>query len=446
MENVSAAYDSKKPKPEDGADEKTEKLLATDWEVQLLKSQLMDAEHQIRKLAGREASEMEESSHSSLLCLRRINFECKAGELCAIVGGVGCGKSSFINAILGEVRELAGTTSVNGKLAYFSQTPFIMNATVRDNILFSHVGEEVDEALYQRALDSCALRHDLELLSDGDETEIGEKGVTLSGGQKARVALARAVYHCADITLIDDALSAVDAHVAEHLFEKAIVGELMKPAIPGGKPRSVILVTNAIQYLKHPKVSKIVVLQEGAVAEAGTYKQLSRGKTVFARFLSAIAQSDVASRSGSGVTASPKKGEGERAVIESPEKASKQVARKLMTTESRQTGHVGMQVYLSWCRAAGGVWVPFAIFVVFAVGECLNVLSNWFLTYWSQHGTETNQTTFLAMYAGINLLTAVFGFIRMVMIALLGLQASRRVSRPSHVRVAIFYTYSRCTS
>jgi len=184
MENVSAAYDSKKPKPGDkNADSTTKRLVDLNWELTLLRSQLSDAEKHIRELTGRQSSiAEEEDATSNLLCLKRIDFECKAGEFVAVIGGVGCGKTSFVNAILGEVRELSGTTSVNGKLAYFPQTPFIMNATLRDNILFGHVDEPVDERLYQRALECCALKHDLELLADGDMTEIGEKGVTLSGG------------------------------------------------------------------------------------------------------------------------------------------------------------------------------------------------------------------------------------------------------------------------
>ena len=205
--------------------EQEQKLLDKEWQVSLLKAQLQDAEHQIQELLGRisvvksttttttggnnddemaidrvveEEEEqvmddeeamttmttMNNNNHHmmmdalSLLCLRRVNFRLYPGELVAVVGGVGCGKSSFLNAILGEVKVLSGTTLVTGSLAYFAQTPFIMNATVRDNILFGHVDDDViDEDLYQRALTSCALIHDIqELFPYGDKTEIGEKG------------------------------------------------------------------------------------------------------------------------------------------------------------------------------------------------------------------------------------------------------------------------------
>lgn len=433
MEGVSAAYDSKKPKNEKVGEEK--ELAEKEWELALLKSQLNEAERRIRQLSGRQKSDVEETSMSSLLCLKRIDFECKPGELIAIVGGVGCGKSSFINALLGEVRQLSGTTAVKGKLAYFSQSPFIMNASIRDNIIFGHIGEAVDEALYQRALDCCALRHDLEMMPDGDSTEIGERGVTLSGGQKARVALARAVYHGADITLIDDALSAVDAHVAEHLFEEAIVGELMKRK--SGTDRSVILVTNAIQYLKHNSVSKIVVIQDGRIVEEGTYRSLSSDKaSVFSRFLAVISETSV---SGHGspkpqsfldVITSPLKPKQKPAsspVVKEGTKVEEKVAKKLMVEETRQTGHVSLGVYVSWSRAAGGLWVPLAILLSFAVGESLNVLSNWWLTFWSSHGSAESQASFLATYALINLLVAIVGLGRMLLVSIFGLKASRKV-------------------
>jgi len=190
LHGVSAAYESSKPKPDPsilGAKEIVDK----EWEIELVRAQLEEAERKIGDLAGRPVSSGagdEAGPYRSLLCLKRVDFECNAGEVVAVVGGVGSGKTSFVNAILGEVRRLAGTASVNGTVAYFSQVPFIMNASLRDNVLFGHVDDSsIDEERYQRALDCCALRHDLELLPDGDSTEIGEKGVRTT------------IYYCSEI-------------------------------------------------------------------------------------------------------------------------------------------------------------------------------------------------------------------------------------------------------
>jgi ABC-type multidrug transport system fused ATPase/permease subunit len=202
MTNVSAAYESLKNRIGDRIQDPNKanplelELAEKNWELSLLKSQLEEAEKKINELiasqkkknklvpgtctdAENEDPESVGKQSTSVLCLKRVNFECRPGTLVAVIGGVGCGKSSMINAILGEVRELAGKTEVSGKLAFFSQTPFILNATVKDNILFSHVNEPVNEAKYRRSLETCALTHDLELLPAGDLTEIGEKGITL---------------------------------------------------------------------------------------------------------------------------------------------------------------------------------------------------------------------------------------------------------------------------
>ena len=180
MVNASFVYDSRKPKPVDGVtvDPLTKELLDKQWEIQLLKSQLCDIEHKLRSLEHQRTikqPENDESDASDLLCLKRVNFSCRRGELVAVVGGVGCGKSSFVNAVLGEVRQLCGETAVRGKLSYFSQSAFILNDTIRNNILFGHTNEAVDEELYQKCLSSCALTHDLKMLPAGDQTEIGEK-------------------------------------------------------------------------------------------------------------------------------------------------------------------------------------------------------------------------------------------------------------------------------
>ncbi|CAI5512620.1 unnamed protein product [Closterium sp. Naga37s-1] len=181
---------------------------------------------------------------------------------------VGAGKSSLLAGLLGEITRVAGSVSVAGHVAYTSQDPWILNATVRDNILMGAAGEAaaaaVDEGRYQRAIDVCALRHDLAMLAGGDMAEIGERGINLSGGQKHRVALARAVYARADVVLLDDPLSAVDTHVGRHLFTECICGEL------AGTTR--VLVTHQLQYASHADV--ILVIRAGRVAAMGTFDEL----------------------------------------------------------------------------------------------------------------------------------------------------------------------------
>lgn len=206
--------------------------------------------------------------------IRDVTLDIKPGSLVAVVGAVGSGKSSLISAMLGEMENIKGHINIQGSLAYVPQQAWIQNATLKDNILF---GSELDEARYQKVIKACALLPDLELLPAGDQTEIGEKGINLSGGQKQRVSLARAVYNDADIYILDDPLSAVDAHVGKHLFEHVLgpKGLLQK--------KTRILVTHSISFL--PQVDNIVVLVAGAVSEHGSYSTLLANRGAFAQFL-----------------------------------------------------------------------------------------------------------------------------------------------------------------
>ncbi|XP_027764504.1 canalicular multispecific organic anion transporter 1 [Empidonax traillii] len=206
--------------------------------------------------------------------IRDVTLDVAPGSLVAVVGAVGSGKSSLVSAMLGEMENIKGHINIQGSLAYVPQQAWIQNATLKDNILF---GSELDEARYQQVLKACALLPDLKLLPAGDQTEIGEKGINLSGGQKQRVSLARAVYSNADIYVLDDPLSAVDAHVGKYLFEHVLgpKGLLQK--------KTRILVTHSISFL--PQVDNIVVLAAGAVTEQGSYSNLLANKGAFAQFL-----------------------------------------------------------------------------------------------------------------------------------------------------------------
>ncbi|XP_014219235.1 multidrug resistance-associated protein 1 isoform X2 [Copidosoma floridanum] len=215
-----------------------------------------------------------DSEHIEKPMLRNINLQIKQGQLVAIVGSVGSGKSSLISAMLGEMEKLSGKVNTKGKIAYVSQQAWIQNATLQDNILF---GSPFNKALYHRVVEACALTPDFKMLPAGDQTEIGEKGINLSGGQKQRVSLARAVYNNADIYFLDDPLSAVDSHVGKHIFENLIGSRGLI------KKKTRILVTHGITYL--PEVDHIIVLKDGEISESGTYKELLDKRGSFADFL-----------------------------------------------------------------------------------------------------------------------------------------------------------------
>ena len=193
--------------------------------------------------------------------LSNITFDVYNGKLLAITGAVGSGKSSLLTAILGELPLYRGSVSYHGKIAYVPQIPWVFSGTIRENILF---GLPFNEERFQQVVQICELTKDLTNFTNGDLTEIGQRGVTLSGGQKARVGLARAVYSEADIYLLDDPLSAVDTKVGRRLFESCILGHL------SGRIR--LLVTHQLQYLKD--VDRAVVMENGSIIHHGKYTEI----------------------------------------------------------------------------------------------------------------------------------------------------------------------------
>lgn len=208
--------------------------------------------------------------------LKNIDLKIKRGEMVAIVGQVGSGKSSLLSSLIGELEKAGLNTMINvlGNVSYVPQQAWMQNASLQYNITF---GRQFNERLYEKVIDACALRSDFEILPSRDMTEIGEKGINLSGGQKQRVSMARAVYRNGDIYLLDDPLSAVDAHVGQHIYEN-VIG-------PKGllKNKTRVLVTHGVKYL--PEMDNIIVLKDGMISESGTYRELlDRGKE-FADFL-----------------------------------------------------------------------------------------------------------------------------------------------------------------
>lgn len=195
--------------------------------------------------------------------LSSFNLKITPGQLYAIVGSVGSGKTSLLHAILGELEIDSGLIEIHGSLSYANQESFIFEGSVKSNILFT---EEFDKQRYDQVVSACGLTKDFEIFEHRDDTLVGEKGVSLSGGQKARINLARAVYKKADIYLLDDPLSAVDSHVGKNIFKECILKLL--------KNKTVLLVTHQIQHLN--KLENILVIANGHIKAQGSYKELEK--------------------------------------------------------------------------------------------------------------------------------------------------------------------------
>jgi ATP-binding cassette, subfamily C (CFTR/MRP), member 1 len=424
-------FDDTSPEVEDD-DDTDQKIADTEWKATLLQEQINDAEGRLAVAKGRDLN-----IQSSLnFALARINLSVKEGELIAVIGGVGSGKSSLLKALMGNLSQFSGELEINGKISYAAQATFIMNASIKENILFGN--SIYNHELYHRALDVCCLEHDLKLLTSGDETEIGEKGINLSGGQKARIGMARALYHNADIFLLDDPLAAVDAHVGKTLFEECIVGSMLKPS-GNSSQRTVVLVTNALQYLSHPFVDRIIVLHEGNLVEAGTFKELNqKEESHFKRHLNAFNETKSGhshqGRSSEAFDIDTVEKKEEIAIhLTNSERDTQSISNftPLMTDEyqERETGSVSLSVYLMWAEAAGGRWTIGVIAFIFSLGEASKLLSNWWLTYWSANadGDMQSQMYYLVIYALINVTAISCSIAESVSILLIALRASRKL-------------------
>jgi ATP-binding cassette subfamily C (CFTR/MRP) protein 4 len=205
--------------------------------------------------------------------LSNISFTCDSGHLVAVVGATGSGKSSLLMALMREMETIRGGINVLGSLFYVAQEPWIFTSTLKQNILF---GKDYDEEKFERVIKACSLDKDIMVMAEGCETIIGEKGINLSGGQRARVSLARALYYDAQVYLIDDPLSAVDTNVAKQIFENCINGYL--------KSKIKILVTHHVQHLEH--ADQILILNDGEIVESGKYDELLKKGINLSSYLS----------------------------------------------------------------------------------------------------------------------------------------------------------------
>ncbi|XP_060917590.1 multidrug resistance-associated protein 1-like isoform X1 [Labrus mixtus] len=372
-------------------------------------------------------------------CLQRINVNIKTGSLVAVVGNVGSGKSSLLSAMLGEMEKSSGFVSIKGSVAYVPQQAWIQNASLKDNILF---GGDRKESWYHRVLEACALLPDLDILPAGDSTEIGEKGLNLSGGQRQRVSLARAVYRKSDVYLLDDPLSAVDAHVGQHIFDR-VIG-------PRGilKEKTRVLVTHGLSYLS--KVDLVLVMDQGQISEMGSYKELMDRKGAFAKFIHTFsvtqhressAPKDKSSRkSMSRLSMTDFSTDLSQEQLISCDMGSVQMmeavdldvedAGKLTEVDKAHTGRVKLQVYKEYFRTVGLTFIMTIVFLC-AFQQTASLAYSYWLSLWADeqpfNGTQSDHVLKLSVFAALGFTQGMAMFGTTLAIAMGGIVASRHL-------------------
>ncbi|XP_074516862.1 ATP-binding cassette sub-family C member 12-like isoform X2 [Sebastes fasciatus] len=351
---------------------------------------------------GHKVEEMSQNGKTETLAtLRNISFTLPKGNLLGVCGNVGSGKTSLISSILEQMHLLQGSLTADGTFAYVSQQAWIFHGTVQENIL---MGEPLDQSKYEKVIDVCSLGADLKILPYGDQTEIGERGLNLSGGQKQRISLARAVYSNKDIFLLDDPLSAVDAHVGKHIFEECIKKEL--------QGKSVILITHQLQYLEF--CDDILVLDDGEVREAGNHQALMEANGRYAQLITdyqmeksetqneeeevspqdAAQLKDVELSDGtdSGIV-NPAFDMSDEYDDETTADQKSVVGDQLVSQESITEHPVSWRIYQQYCKAAGGYIVTFLTLlnIVLMIGS--TAFSGWWLSFWIQNGDGSSNNT-----------------------------------------------------
>lgn len=305
--------------------------------------------------------------------LRRCNMKIKKESLAAVVGSVGAGKSALLNILLGEISVIEGRIYVNGNISYAAQEPWLFEGTIRENIVFV---EPFDLERYQKVLKVCCLEQDIQMLPNGDMTKVGERGVSLSGGQKARVSLARAVYRKADIYLLDDPLSAVDTHVGKHIFERCIQDFL--------KDKIRVLVTHQLQYLRN--VENVILIKDGIIEAQGSYRDLQKlGE--FEMVSQSYEEHERIRRE------SYKEDDDEKSLLEQDDLEELQEVIEEDRQEKHAKGAVSSKIYKMYFQALGNNFYLLVIAILFIGTRAMLTSIDYFLSRWVMWEEESGSNS-----------------------------------------------------
>ncbi|KAG0237844.1 hypothetical protein BGW42_008465 [Actinomortierella wolfii] len=402
------------------------------------------------------------SSETPSTFLTNINLNIPKGSLVAAIGPVGSGKSSLLHAMMGTMQKASGTVVHGQKISYASQIPEIQNTTIRNNILFNSVNDEVK---YQRVIRACNLSEDLATFPDGDQTEIGERGINLSGGQKARLSLARSVYYDAEMVILDDPLSAVDAHVGKRIWQDCVMKEL--------RGRTRIIATHQRHVL--PDVDYIICMKNSIIAQKGTFLELMEQQggefkqlmaeyggvrecedSVLDESLVAVVsfpmhatedpnyiaadeasqspplpdtivkhsnggkQRDLETRPDLGVrriTNRSDHSKNEDLIVD----LSKSKPQKFMQAEERKRGAVGVDVFAEYFRSGSKAWW-FGVLLFFLLQQAANIMGTQWVSWWSEKKFALSTENYIAVYVSWAALQMIFLSIGTQLLTLTGLE------------------------
>ena len=337
------------------------------------------------------------SATPEIKALTKINFKAHEKSLNIIVGPVAAGKTSFLHAILSDIHQIEGQSATRSKrFAYVSQSAWILSGTIKDNILF---GKPFDLVWFHKVIEACSLNRDLSLLPDGADSLLGERGVTLSGGQRARIALARAVYADADIYLLDDPLSAVDTKVGRHLFENCITKLL--------KDKTIILATHQLQHLA--AADQVVVLEGGHISCTGKLSDVVQNdKSNFCSVIKDYQSEDSSELQGPAISSASDQDE---VKIEEDQDFVKKASQ-----EETAKGSVPFSLYKNFLLS--GTSAPVVVLLIFlmVLGQVVTVATDFWLSSWSNSSALEQSRAF---YQYVLIIIAVSAIIIAVLRALL---------------------------
>ncbi|KAL3460144.1 P-loop containing nucleoside triphosphate hydrolase protein [Aspergillus heterothallicus] len=393
-------------------DEMREMKLDDDDDNKKIRGKKSDTKAKVSPRADRTNStlgEIEEEEKNAAdtppFSMHGLNLRIEGAELIGIIGAVGSGKSSLLSAIAGEMRRTAGDCTTQGRRAFCAQVPWIQSTTIRENITF---GQEFDQARYDAVIDACALKPDLRILPHGSSTEIGEKGINLSGGQKHRISLARAIYFDPDIIILDDPLAAVDAETGSHLMEHAICGLL--------KNTCRLLATHQVQLLH--RCDRIIVMENAKIVACDSLDNLMKREDVSTRVLRTVEM---------GVDRETANSDASRETPKDPPVLDEKPGDTIMQEEDRQFKGISWEVYKNYCSSMGSVLLPILLLGSLVVYQASSIITNLWLAWWSSGKYSLRSSSYIGIYIALGLGQSLVQFVSMLAMSTYGTEASKRM-------------------